>query len=81
MAFDGASKVIDARRESQHEFKPLTGSQGYPLLERAGLRTGFRIDLDPGMSRKGSLKPVRFPALIPHHEVQGLPCLQIHPSR
>ena len=67
VAFDGTSKVIDARRQCQIEFKALAGSQGHPLLERAGLRAGFWHDLDPGLSGKGSLKPVRFPALILHH--------------
>ena len=81
VAFDGTSKVIDARRQCQIECKTLAGSQGYPLLERVGLRAGFRHDLDPGLSGKGSLKPVRFPALVPHHEVQGLPCLHIDPRR
>ena len=81
VAFDGTSKVMDARRQRQHEFKMLAGSQGHPLPERVGLRAGFRHDLDPGLSGKGSLKPVCFPALIPHHEVQGLPCLHIDPRR
>ncbi len=81
VAFDGTSKVIDARRQRQVEFEPLAGSQGHPLLERAGLRTGFRHDLDTGLSGKGSLKPVCFPALISHHKVQRLPCLHIDPRR
>ncbi len=80
MAFDGTSKVIDARRERQVEFESLTGGQGSPLLERVGLSAGFRCNLDPGLSGKGTLKPVCFPALVPHHEVQGLPCLHIDPS-
>ena len=33
MAFDGTSKVIDARRQCQVEFEPLTGDQRYPLLD------------------------------------------------
>lgn len=81
VAFDGTSKVIDARRQLQIEFESLTGSQGRPLPEKAGLRAGFRHDLDPGLSGKGSLKPVCFPALVPHHEAQGLPCLHIDPRR
>ena len=81
MAFDGTPKVIDARRQRQVEFEPLTGDQRYPLLWRAGLRASFRHNLDPGLSRKGSLKPVCFPALVPHHEAQGLPCLHIDPRR
>ena len=81
MAFDGTPKMIDARRQRQIEFEPVAGSQGHPLLESVGLWAGFRHDLDPGLSRKGSLKPVCFPALVPHHEVQGLPCPHVNPSR
>lgn len=81
MAFDGTPKVMDARRQRQVEFEPLAGSQGYPLLESAGPRAGFRHDPDPGLSGKGRLKPVRFPALVPHHEAHGLPCPHVHPSR
>ncbi len=81
MAFDGTPKVIDARRQRQIEFEPLAGSQRYPLLERMSLRAGFRRDPDLGLSRKGTLKPVRFAALIPHHEVHRLPCLHVNPSR
>ncbi len=33
VAFDGTSKVIDARRERQIEFKTLAGGQRYPLLD------------------------------------------------
>ena len=33
MAFDGTSKVIDARRQCQIKFEPLTGGQGHPLLD------------------------------------------------
>ena len=81
VAFDGTSKMMDARWQRQIEFEPLAGSQGYPLLERVSLRAGFRRDQDLGLSRKGTLKPVRFAALIPHHEVHGLPCLHVNPSR
>ena len=81
MAFDGTSKVIDAWRESQHEFKALAGSQGYPLLDRTSLWAGLRHDLDSGLIRKSSLKPVRFPTLIPHQQAHGLPGPHVHPSR
>ena len=81
MAFDGTSKVIDPRRQRQHEFETLAGSQEYPLLWEAGLWACFRHDLELDLTRKGSLKPVCFPALVPHYEVQGLPCLHIDPLR
>ena len=81
MTFDGTPKVIHTRRQGQHKFEPLTGSEGHPLLEGAGLLPGIRHDLDSRLGRKGTLKPMRFPALIPHHEVHGLPCPQVDPSR
>ena len=81
MAFDGTSKVIDARRQRQIEFKMLAGSQGHPPLDQISLQARIRNDLVPGLSRKGSLKPVRFPALISHYQMHGLPCLHIYPSR
>ena len=81
MPFDGTPEVIDARRQRQIEFEPLTGSQGYPLLEGVNLRAGIRHDLDPVLGQEGTLKAVRFPALIPHHEVYALPGRHVHPSR
>ncbi len=81
MTFDGTPIVIHTRRQGQHKFEPLTGSQGNPLLEGAGLFAGIRHDLDSRFGRKGTLKPMRFPALIPHHEVHGLPCPQVDPRR
>ncbi len=81
MAFNGTPKVIDARRQRQIEFEPLTGGQGHPLLEGAGLLAGIRHDLDSMLGDQGTLKLVGFPALIPHHEVHGLPCPQVDPSR
>ncbi len=81
MPFDGTPKVIHTRRQCQHEFKPLAGGQGNPVLECVGLRTGIRHDLDPGVGKQGTLKPVGFPALIPHHQVHGLPCPHVNPSR
>ena len=81
MAFDGTPKVIDARRQRQIEFEPLAGDQGHPLLQGPGRLAGLCDDLDPVLSQQGALKPVRFPALIPHHEVHGLPGLHVHPRR
>ena len=81
MTFDGTPKVIHARRQGQHKFEPLTGSQGNPLLKGAGLLAGIRHDLDSMLGNQGTLKLVGFPALIPHHEVHGLPCPQVDPSR
>ena len=78
MPFDGAPKVIDARRECQHEFKALAGGQGNTLFECVNLLAGIRYDLDPGVVKQGTVKPVRFPALIPHHQAHGLPCLDVH---
>ncbi len=81
MAFDGTSKVIDTQRQRQIEFESLAGSQGHPLFEGIGLWAGFRRDLAPGLSRKGSLKPVCFPALISYDDMYRLPRLHVHPSR
>ena len=81
MAFDGTPKVIDARREGQHEFKPLAGSQGNTLFECVGLPAGIRHEVDPGSGKQATVKTVEFPALIPHHQVHELPCLYVHPGR
>ena len=81
MTLDGTSKVIHTGRQGQHKFKPLTGGQGHPLLEGAGLLAGIQHHLDSMLSNQGTLKLVGFPALIPHHEVHGLPGPQVDPSR
>lgn len=81
VAFDGAPEMIDAGRQCQHEFKALAGDEGHPLLERAGRLAGIRHDFDPVLSQEGTLKPVRFPALVPHHQEHGLPCRHVHLSR
>ena len=81
MPFDGTPKVIHTRRQCQHKFKPLAGGQGNPVLECVGLPAGIRHDVDPRVGKQGTLKPVRFPALIPHHQAHGLSCLHVNPSR
>ncbi len=81
MPFDGTPKVIHTRRQCQNEFKPLAGGQGNPVLECVGLPAGIRHDVDPGLGQQGTLKPVRFPALIPHHQAHGLSGLHVNPSR
>ncbi len=81
MAFDGAPEVIDPRRQGHDEFKALAGSQGNPLLQGSGLKAGIRHDLDAGLGKQGTLKPVCFPALIPHHQAHGLSGLHVNPSR
>ena len=81
MAFDGTPEVIHPGRQGQHEFKPLAGGQGHPLLEGVNLRAGLQHDLDPVLGQEGTLKAVRFPALIPHHQEHGLPGRHVHQSR
>lgn len=81
MAFDGAPEMIDAGREGQHEFKALAGGQGNTLFECVGLQAGIRHEVDAGPGKQGTVKPVEFPALIPHHEVHGLSRLHVHPGR
>ena len=73
--------MIDAGRQGQHEFKALARDQWHPLLEGADRFAGVRRDLDPRVGKQTTLKPVRFPALIPHHQAHGLPCLHVNPSR
>ena len=51
------------------------------MIEGAGRLAGIRHDLDAGLSQQGTLKPVRFPALIPHHQVHGLSGLHVNPRR
>ena len=79
MPFDGTPKVIDACRECQREFKVLARSQGNPRLGGAGRLAGIRRDFDAGAGNQVTLKPVRFPALIPHDQVQGLPGRHVNP--
>ncbi len=81
MPFDGTPEVIHPGRQSQHEFEPLAGGQGHPLLKGVNLPAGIRHDLDPVLGQEGTLKPVRFPALVPHDEAHGLPCRHVHLSR
>jgi len=81
VAFDGAPEMIDAGRQRQIKFKALAWGQGHPLLEGASRLTGIPHDLNARAGKQATLKPVRFPALVPHHEAQGLPRLHVHPSR
>ena len=80
MSFNGTPKVIDACWKCQCEFKPLAWGQGNPLLWGTGRLAGIRYNIDPRVSKQGTLKAVRFPALIPHHQVQGLPGRHVNPS-
>ncbi len=81
MAFDGTSEVIHPGRRGEYEFKALAGGQRNPVIERLGLFACIRYDVNLGSSQQGTLKLVRFPALIPHHQAHGLPGLHVNPSR
>lgn len=59
----------------------MARNQGDPLIERAVLFSGKGHDLHARLSKQGTLKPVRLPALIPHHQVHGLPGLYVNPIR
>ena len=51
------------------------------MLNRVGRLAGIRHDVDPGVSKQSTVKPMEFPALISHQQMHGLPGLHVHPSR
>jgi len=81
MPFDRTPEVIHPGRRGEYKFKALAGGQRNPVIERLGLFTCIRYDVNLGSSQQGTLKPVSFPALIPHDEVHGLPGLHVNPRR
>ncbi len=81
MPFDRTPKVIHARRYDQKELKALSRGEGKAVFKRIGLPAVIRHDGDPRQGQQGTLKPMKFSALIPHHQVHGLPSLQVNPNR
>ena len=65
--------MIHPLRQRQNESKVLAGGQRKSLLERLGPLAGIRRKLNVKSGKRDTLKPVKFPALIPHHQVHGLP--------